>query len=658
MKFTFCLLIVLFAFLNVTSCSTSPNQSIIRGSETRDLASDRSGECAQQKTGLCNGTWSNWFKTQSVRPELIASPASAKELVALVKMASDSGRRIRMTGNGHSSSDVAITDDILLTSKSLTYPLIIDCAQLKGKCNSGLVRVQSGIKIADLNSFLNKNGRALINMGGYDGQTLAGVMMTATHGSGLKYGPMTDFVASIQVVGEGGKVFQIEPQDGITNPESFKGFLEEDSSIPLTLIQDDEAFNAIRVSIGSMGIVYAITLKTEKKFWLRESRHRIKWSELKKPDGLLDRALRGLPIYGEDKPSPEHWELQFSPFADVNGDHDFLIVDRYRSYEPLPEQPQSKRGKKGSEFSSKIITLTGAPIAKLMDTFPRLSKFFLKMALNGQVEESFSNLSYKVFNIGVINNTPVLGMEMAFDSAQTVDAIERSFKIAEDLLTRGIPLASPIAVRFVKKSDALIAMQNGRNTTFLEVITLRDGKNASTLITEFQQILNQEFKARPHWGLDLTLLQSESKVKELYPNTWNIWKKQFRTFNPNGTFDGKITDRLGISVRPREKPRLDFSKFPNYQLKPDFAKGYENDPFVLKLPPRNDKLETKKDRHEVFPIMMDGINESISEVKNHIKSANSKKSFHEARLKEMLSVRKQILDRNNDLPDVRKLKAH
>ena len=262
----------------------------------------------------CDGSWTNWFETESVKPKFLVAPTSAKQLVDGIKKGAASGMRIRMTGHGHSLSDAAITDEVLLTPDGLNQPLSLDCKRLHAyQCDTGLVRVQSGSKIANLNTYLDAHGRALWNMGGYDGQTLAGVIMTATHGSGLSFGPIADTVASLQMVVDGGRMVQIEPKDGITDASKFPGFLEDDPSIPVELIQDDNAFNAARVSIGSMGVVYAITIHTDKKFWLKEVRHRIAWSELKKPGGYLDRAMHGLPIYGADKPSPEHWELQYSP---------------------------------------------------------------------------------------------------------------------------------------------------------------------------------------------------------------------------------------------------------------------------------------------------------------------------------------------------------
>ena len=47
-------------------------------------------------------------------------------------------------------------------------------------------------------------------MGGYDGQTVGGVISTATHGSGLRFGPITDDLRSLDVVTSGGDRHRIE----------------------------------------------------------------------------------------------------------------------------------------------------------------------------------------------------------------------------------------------------------------------------------------------------------------------------------------------------------------------------------------------------------------------------------------------------------------
>jgi len=80
---------------------------------------------------LLGCTWQNWSKTESVTPEYLLKPASAREIVEIVKSASQAGKRVRMTGNGHAASDVAICDEVLLTPGNLNQPLYLDETRLK-----------------------------------------------------------------------------------------------------------------------------------------------------------------------------------------------------------------------------------------------------------------------------------------------------------------------------------------------------------------------------------------------------------------------------------------------------------------------------------------------------------------------------------------------
>lgn len=347
--------------------------------------------------GLLGGCdeWENVMKTEKVTPQYRAQPDSAKQLISYISTASSNGKRVRMTGSGHSASDIAITNEVLFTPEKLNKPLNLDRTRLKNPADDKLVRVQSGMRVREMNTFLDSKGLAFTNLGGYDGQTIVGVMMTATHGSGLAYGPIADQVQSMQMVVEGGRMVQIEPTNGITNPATWRGRLEEDSTIPVELIQNDDAFNAARVSFGSMGVVYSVVLRADQKFWLREVRSKIKWSELKKTGGYLERLINGLSVYA-DKPSPEHWELQYSPYAD--GDHTFLITERHRSYTPLPEQPASQRGQAGTDFISisGLTTIVEQPIAVVLDTFPSLSKVLLEQTQTSQVDDNYTNVSFDI----------------------------------------------------------------------------------------------------------------------------------------------------------------------------------------------------------------------------------------------------------------------
>src|SRR3989441_12848642 len=58
-------------------------------------------------------------------------------------------------------------------------------------------------------------------MGGYDGQTVAGVISTSTHGSGITFGPLPEQIRSLDLVAGGGAGYRIERGDGPTDPAAF-----------------------------------------------------------------------------------------------------------------------------------------------------------------------------------------------------------------------------------------------------------------------------------------------------------------------------------------------------------------------------------------------------------------------------------------------------
>jgi hypothetical protein len=105
-------------------------------------------------------------------------------------------------------------------------------------------------------------------------------------------------------------------------------------------------------------------------------------------------------------------------------------------------------------------------------------------------------------------------------------------------------------LRFVRAAKPFLAMQEGRDTTMMEIGGLVAAHDSEELLETYETQLMKEFGARPHWGLDLSVLDGFDEVERLYPRA-RAWRDVFRTFNRHGTFDGPLTDRLGISLGKR-----------------------------------------------------------------------------------------------------------
>jgi L-gulono-1,4-lactone dehydrogenase len=174
-----------------------------------------------------------------------------------VATAKADGVTVRAVGSGHSWSDVGLTTGYLIETHGLSRPLEPDCVR-RDWAGPQLARVEAGMRLRELNRLLARRGQALSQMGGYDAQTLAGVLSTSTHGSGLDLGPFPAFARSLDVVAADARVHRIEPADG---PTDRAAFAREHPGWELH--RDDHWFDAAVVGMGWMGVLYAATLTVE-----------------------------------------------------------------------------------------------------------------------------------------------------------------------------------------------------------------------------------------------------------------------------------------------------------------------------------------------------------------------------------------------------------
>lgn len=504
--------------------------------------------------------WNNALLLDGVNPAQQRTPSSLKELVAVIKEAEAHHQGVRMTGSGHSFSDVAFSEGYLLNPSQLKRKLELDRSQLRAefKADPHLVRFESGIRLRELNPQLFQAGLALSNMGGYDAQTIVGAAMTGTHGSGISYGPIASQIVSIELVGTGGEVLKIEPASGITDPANVTLPLQTpEGPVSARLIADDEIFNAVAVSMGCMGVVYAVVLRVEPRFWLHETRVRTTWGELRKPGGFIDRVLGRSKLDDGTDPDPDYYEIYFNPYPSRPGDppaaHRCVLTRRYKLSEPPAQlSPDDRvRGRYGTDALRAAAKLTGygARLVEFVNAHPKEVPRVIDDSLGAVEDKSYIDVSYNVFHLGPANQIRAYGIEMGFDAEQTVAATERLFVIAQDMAQKGFMHSSPPSLRFVKRSSCQLAMMYGRDTMMLEMGMLVCANGADDLLKGYEQQLSAEFRARPHWGLDLNVLSSFDRVRALYPESADRWLKVYSAMNARGTFNATFTDRLGISIR-------------------------------------------------------------------------------------------------------------
>lgn len=183
-----------------------------------------------------NEKWVNCIGNQTCNPSKYSEPNSFEELSDSIKDAVAKGYRVRAIGNGYSISDIGCTEGLLLNLKHLNQILSID-AEKK------LVRVEAGITLQELNEKLADLGLALSNQAAIAQITLGGALSTGVHGTGHT-GTLSSFVREIELITADGNMLK------------------------LSSTSDADAFAAATVSMGSLGVIYAVTLQCEPLFYV------------------------------------------------------------------------------------------------------------------------------------------------------------------------------------------------------------------------------------------------------------------------------------------------------------------------------------------------------------------------------------------------------
>jgi hypothetical protein len=484
--------------------------------------------------------WVNCVGQQQCTPLEQVKPQSLKDLVDIVSKAKAQKQRVRAVGSGHAFSDIARTDGAVLVSPVLLDRVSeVDAGSLRdGARGQKLVHVQSGITVQNFITELDNRGLALINEGGYTGQTISGTLSTGTHGSGITFGPLASFARSIVLVAETGTVYQIEPSGGITDPTKFSGVID---GVAVTLKQDDEWFNAVVVAMGCVGVIYSFTMEVTDAFSVKELRTSTTWDKVK---GSLQPSMWNpvAPIVS----AVDHFELVLNPY-NIFFRNACVKVERTRLGNVATQ------GERQDWLAAVLeqASIDNAPeLIALLNKIPFLSPIVIDQAIMTLVEHKpYIDKSFNVFSLGEANDIKALALELHCDAKQCVPTIDKLLAVFKDeAKEHDWFMAGPLGIRFVAASDAFLAPEAGRMTCTIELDMLVGVSTGEELARHIKEKIcgSDSSSARVHWGLDLDCVTKDD-IREWYPN-FERWHKVYRELNSAGMFNNKFTDRVGIST--------------------------------------------------------------------------------------------------------------
>jgi L-gulono-1,4-lactone dehydrogenase len=335
-------------------------------------------------------------------PERIERPAGEDELAAVVAAA----RRVKVAGAGHSFTDIACTDGVMVDLARMNRVLAVD----------GLdVTVEAGISIRELGPALAERGLALENQGDVDPQTVAGAISTATHGTGGRFGNLSSRVMGMRVVTASGAVVELREGDDLL---------------------------AGRVSLGALGAISSVTLRCVPAFTIHRR------DEPQPLDEVLAR-------FDEHVDGNDHFELFVFPYTRTA----LTLTSERTSREPSPPGPVKAfvRDVLLENAALELACRTGRLAPR---TIPAINRAVV--ALMSPAEHL--DASHRVYaNRRTVRFTE---MEYAIPRERVPEALRRVLALIE---RRRLPIGFPIEVRAVAPDEALLSTAHGRPTGYIAV---------------------------------------------------------------------------------------------------------------------------------------------------------------------------------------------
>ncbi len=329
-------------------------------------------------------------------------PRTEAELMRIVA----GSPRVKVTGSGHSFSDIACTDGVMVDLSGLNRVLAVDGEH---------VTVEAGITIRELGPALARHGLALENQGDVDPQTIAGALSTATHGTGARFGNLSSRVTGLRLVTAAGEAVDISEGDELL---------------------------AARVGLGALGVISAVTLHCVPAFTI----HRI--DEPRPLDEVLGRL-------DEHVDAHDHFELFVFPYTRTA-----LTLTSERT-ERAPRPSGAVEAFLRDVVLENAALEVSCRLGRLAPrAIPRINRALVSvMSRTEQLDRSHCVYANR-------RSVRFTEMEYALPRERTAEALERVLSLVE---RRRLPTGFPIEVRVTAGDDALLSTAHARATGYIAV---------------------------------------------------------------------------------------------------------------------------------------------------------------------------------------------
>ena len=408
----------------------------------------------------------NWAGNVTFGAARIHRPTSVPEVQELVA----GSTRLRVLGSGHSFSPVADTDGDLVLLGDL--PPRCDIA-----ADGHSATVSAGLRYGEIAPPLHEAGLALANMGSLPHICVAGAAATGTHGSGDATPPLASSVVGLDVVTADGTLVHLD--------------------------ETDPWFPGAVVSLGTIGVVAAVTLRLEPTFDVAQT--------------VYDRLPMDALVAHLDEVFASAYSV--SVFSTLRADVADQVWLKRRTDGRYPDVGDDWLG----------ATRADGPRHPVPGESPDSCTEQL-----GRPGPWFERLPH--FRL---DHRPSSGAEL---QSEFLVPREHAVAAVEVLRTLAGVVAPPLQVaelRTVAADDRWLSMAHGRDSLALHFTWHPDLAGALSAVRAVEQAL-APLAARPHWGKVFAM--TPEQVAPLYPRLADA-RALRRELDPDDVFGNPFVDR-------------------------------------------------------------------------------------------------------------------
>jgi L-gulono-1,4-lactone dehydrogenase len=427
--------------------------------------------------------WSNWSGIETCTPVDVVQPSSVEALQDAASTAAARGLTIRAVGSGHSFTGAAVAPGIQIRLDGLDRLVEVEEA-------TGQVTVEAGMPLYRLNPLLAQYGLAMPNLGDIDRQTIAGAISTGTHGTGALLTGLAAQVASVE-------------------------FIAADGSLRRCSATVDPAlFDAVRVSLGALGILARVTLQAVPAFRLRAY----------EVPASLDHVLDGIDdlVDGHD-----HFEFYWFPHTMRT-----LTKRNDRVSDGIESKPLSRwRHLIDDELLSNVV-FEGTN--RLSSRWPTIVPKVNAVAARALSSREYVDASYQV----LVSSRRVRfnECEYAIPRAAIPHVLQ---ELRQWIDTHDVKIPFPVEVRFAAADDLWLSTAFERPSGYVAIHQYHRMSH-DAYFGAFEAIA-AEVAGRPHWG-KLHSLDAD-RLRELYPRFADFVSLRDR-LDPKRLFANPYTNRV------------------------------------------------------------------------------------------------------------------